>query len=61
MPRVGFEPTSTVFDGTKTVHDLDRVATVIGCTLPLRNYYYYYYCHVLGVNKDGVRIGEWTY
>jgi carboxylesterase type B len=30
MTRVGFEPTTTVFEGTKAVHALDRAATVIG-------------------------------
>jgi hypothetical protein len=36
MPRVGFEPTTTVFERAKTVHTLDRVATVIG-----RSWYYH--------------------
>jgi hypothetical protein len=30
MPRVGFEPTIPVFELAKTVHALDRAATVIG-------------------------------
>jgi hypothetical protein len=30
MPGVGFEPTTPVFERAKTVHDLDRLATVIG-------------------------------
>jgi hypothetical protein len=30
MPRVGFEPTIPAFEWAKTVHDLDRAATVIG-------------------------------
>jgi hypothetical protein len=30
MPQVRFEPTIQVFDGAKTVHALDRAATVIG-------------------------------
>jgi hypothetical protein len=30
MPRVGFEPTIPVFKRAKTVHTLDRAATVIG-------------------------------
>jgi hypothetical protein len=30
MPRVEFEPTIPVFKGGKTVHALDRAATVIG-------------------------------
>jgi hypothetical protein len=29
MPRLGFEPTTTVFERVKTVHALDRAATVI--------------------------------
>jgi hypothetical protein len=30
MPRVGFKPTILVFERTKTVHALERAATVIG-------------------------------
>jgi hypothetical protein len=30
MPRVGFELTTLVFERAKTVHALDRPATVIG-------------------------------
>jgi hypothetical protein len=30
MPRVGFKTTTPVFELVKTVHVLDRVATVIG-------------------------------
>jgi hypothetical protein len=30
MPREGFELTTTVFERAKTVHALDRAATVIG-------------------------------
>jgi hypothetical protein len=30
MPRVGLEPTTPVFERTRTVHGLDRAATVIG-------------------------------
>jgi hypothetical protein len=30
MPRVGFEPTISAFERVKTVHNLDRAATVIG-------------------------------
>jgi hypothetical protein len=30
MPRVGIEPTISVFETAKTVHVLDRAATVIG-------------------------------
>jgi hypothetical protein len=30
MPRVGFEPTTSVFEQVKTVHALDYAATVIG-------------------------------
>jgi hypothetical protein len=32
MPRVGFELTTPVFERGKTVHALDRAATVIGAT-----------------------------
>jgi hypothetical protein len=31
MPQVGFEPTIPVFKWVKTVHVLDRAATVINC------------------------------
>jgi FAD synthase len=30
MPRVGFKPTIPAFERVKTVHVLDRAATVIG-------------------------------
>jgi hypothetical protein len=30
MPEVGFEPTTPVLERAKTVHALDRAATVIG-------------------------------
>jgi hypothetical protein len=30
MPRVGFEPTTAVFERAKTVHALDEAAAVIG-------------------------------
>jgi hypothetical protein len=30
MPRVGFEPTITVFEGPKAFHAVARAATVIG-------------------------------
>jgi hypothetical protein len=30
IPQVGFEPTIPVFEGPKTIHALDRAATVIG-------------------------------
>jgi hypothetical protein len=30
MPRVGFEPTIPMFELARTVHALDRAATVIG-------------------------------
>jgi hypothetical protein len=30
MPRVGFEPIIPLFEGAKTIHALDRTATVIG-------------------------------
>jgi hypothetical protein len=33
MPQVGFEPTIPVFERAKTVHVLDRAATVIGSVL----------------------------
>jgi hypothetical protein len=33
MPRVGFDPTTPVFERAKTVHALDLVATVFGSVL----------------------------
>jgi hypothetical protein len=39
MPRVGFEPTIQVFERAKTVHDLDRTATVIGETCTGNKYF----------------------
>jgi hypothetical protein len=30
MPRVEFDPSTSVFEQAKTVHALDRAATVIG-------------------------------
>jgi hypothetical protein len=33
MIRVGFEPTIPVFERTKTVHALDRAASVIGMNM----------------------------
>jgi hypothetical protein len=34
MPRVGFEPMVPVFEREKTVHALDRAATMIGQLYP---------------------------
>jgi hypothetical protein len=39
MPRVGFEPTIPAFERAKTVHALDRAATVIGCNLNTTLYF----------------------
>jgi FAD synthase len=33
VPQVAFEPTIPVFERAKTVHVLDRAATVIGCEI----------------------------
>jgi hypothetical protein len=33
IPRMGFEPTIPVLEGTKTFHALDRAATAIGRTV----------------------------
>jgi hypothetical protein len=32
MSRVGFDPMAPVFEWAKTVHALERMATVTGCT-----------------------------
>jgi hypothetical protein len=47
MPQVGFELTIPVFERVKTVHALDRAATVIGTNLPLP----YLICTLLCVLK----------
>jgi hypothetical protein len=41
MPRVGFEPTTPMFEQVKTVHVLDCMATVIGCGCNLAFYKYF--------------------
>jgi hypothetical protein len=38
MLQVGFEPKIPVFERTKTVHDLDRAATVISTDILTRKY-----------------------
>jgi hypothetical protein len=38
MPRVRFEPTTPVFERTKTIHALDGGATVIGLSNILHAY-----------------------
>jgi hypothetical protein len=40
MPRVEFEPTTPVLERAKTVHALDRAATVSGFTLLTKNEIY---------------------
>jgi hypothetical protein len=59
MPLAGFEPTFPAFERAKTVHDLDRAATVIGgrCNYVLIKIICYYYMgikttEVLIVAKD---------
>jgi hypothetical protein len=47
MLRVGFEPTIPVFDRAKTVHALDRAATVIG-----------YYVFIYSLFNNSVSISE---
>jgi hypothetical protein len=51
MPRVGFEPTIPVFERAKTVHALDRSATVVGgfCT-----YKYINMINVVGYDCDSI-------
>jgi hypothetical protein len=39
MSKVGFEPTIPVFERAKTVHALDRAATVIGSAETTIAYY----------------------
>jgi hypothetical protein len=38
MPPVGFEPTTPVFERVKTVHALDRAATVMAHHVPEDQY-----------------------
>jgi hypothetical protein len=48
MPQVRFEPTIPVFERAKTVHALDRAATVIGfCTFVAPNFPLSYAVRVL--------------
>jgi hypothetical protein len=49
MPLVGFEPTIPVFGRAKTVHALDRAATVIGLNLvhALRPLFYKIYFNII--------------
>jgi hypothetical protein len=44
MPQVGLEPTTPVFERAKTVHTLDRGATVIGAYNLSRILYEIYPC-----------------
>jgi hypothetical protein len=53
MPRVGFEPTIPVFEQAKTVHALDRVATVIDFTLSLGGHKYRYIVLQVGCCTQG--------
>jgi hypothetical protein len=49
MPRVGFEATITVFERAKTVHALDRAATVISQKVKVLSRVY---LHVATINVD---------
>jgi hypothetical protein len=64
MPRVGLEPTTSLFERAKTVHALDRAATVIlvyliwNCekiillTFLTRNQIFQYFAEVLRLQGD---------
>jgi hypothetical protein len=44
MPQLGFEPTTPVLEQKKTVHGLDRTATVIGVNhLAIMAFYQQFY------------------
>jgi hypothetical protein len=43
MPCVGFEPTIPTFEGAKTVHALDRAATVIEFEYQILQIHHKYY------------------
>jgi hypothetical protein len=47
LPLVGFEPTISVFELAKTVHVLNRAATVIG--------HHFFYLHVKKRNVNVIR------
>jgi hypothetical protein len=53
MPRVGFEPTIPVFERAKTVHSLDRAATVI------RMEFGYWTLFTYPARQPALRIGHW--
>jgi hypothetical protein len=58
VPRVGFEPTITVFERMKTVRALDRATTVIGISLIYRATFLpiiYFSCEVLVIYVGEVR------
>jgi hypothetical protein len=44
MPPVGLEPTIPVFERTKTVHALDRAATVIGSFCVTTDFFFVFKC-----------------
>jgi hypothetical protein len=54
MPLMGFEPTIPVFERAKTVHTLDRTATVIGpCILVgAQKYFWRAHCQYFRVDTD---------
>jgi hypothetical protein len=56
MPRVGFEPTIPVLERAKTVHGLDRAATVIGQIYLLL---YVVYEHCMKYSGHTQRFGNW--
>jgi hypothetical protein len=64
MPRLRFEPTILVFERVKTVHALDRMATVIGqpiighCTYIL---YYWQHCWINHIINKIDCIEKWIY
>jgi hypothetical protein len=59
MPRVGFKPTIPVFERTRTVHALDRAATVIGyCSLFFTFLNYCIYPYICGVFNDAVIVQQ---
>jgi hypothetical protein len=40
MTQVGFEPTIPLFERAKTVHALDRAATVMGSYIYIKRYFH---------------------
>jgi hypothetical protein len=56
MSRVGFEPTTPVLERAKTVHALDRAATVIGDA-----HVYFYWINIINLNQKQIFLTQFQY